>query len=235
MSRLQRLSRGLTTSDAVLSMGERVAGWIVSGGIGGILTTVGGTVIGWIAGNILYGLVIGMGLGMLVLMGAAVKAIRVAAAGTETPSQTEPEADDSSLPFPLPRPLPSDWSSRRTLSNLSFRLVDLIAPGQVLNQTNVRDKTFYKCTIHGPAILIPRDTRFDGDNKFFNEPKSEHPQSMLYAMTPDLRRTWFSGTVASRDCVFRDCTFVDIGFMGYEPEISRLRGHVEGKGDVQID
>ena len=35
--------------------------------------------IGWLAGNILYGLVIGMGVGMLLLMGAAVKAIRVAA------------------------------------------------------------------------------------------------------------------------------------------------------------
>ena len=62
-------------------MGERIAGWMVSAGIGGVLTTVGGTVLGWLAGNLLYGLVIGMGAGFLVLMAATFQAVRVASVG----------------------------------------------------------------------------------------------------------------------------------------------------------
>jgi hypothetical protein len=91
VSRLRTAGKVLTTSDAALSMGERVAGWMVSGGIATFFTAAGGTVIGWLAGNLLYGLVIGMGLVMLVLMAAAVKAISVAGADTEPPSQTELE------------------------------------------------------------------------------------------------------------------------------------------------
>jgi len=145
------------------------------------------------------------------------------------------EAQSDELPFPLPHPLPPDALTRHTLSKLSFRLVDLVDPEQVMNKTHVRDKTFYRCTIHGPAILIPLDTRFEGNNEFVNYPQSEHPQSMLYLypQVPNRDRTWFSGTVVTRECVFRDCTFVDIGFMHYEPNLERLRNHIAGEGDIE--
>jgi hypothetical protein len=93
-------------------MGERVVGWMVSGGVVGILSAVGGTVIGWFAGNLLYGLVIGMGVGMLILMAAAVKAVRVAGTNTESPSQTEPEARQD------PTPQSSDWQLWQELNRL---------------------------------------------------------------------------------------------------------------------
>lgn len=81
MGKLRRAGGWISTSDAALGMGERIAGWMVSAGIGGVLTTVGGTVLGWLAGNLLYGLVIGMGLGFLVLMAATFQAVRAASAG----------------------------------------------------------------------------------------------------------------------------------------------------------
>jgi hypothetical protein len=237
LRRSQQLARD---TDPLFSWGERA--WKAVLWIFGPSVLVGAplTVLGWIVYNPLYGVLIGLGAFAIAQAGLTFNAIRKSAAqrgplaGLGQAALTPTPTDDESLPFPLPRPLPPDWSSRRTLFNLSFRLVDLIAPDQVMNQTNVRDKTFYRCTIHGPAILIPRDTRFDGDNKFLNEPRTEHPQSMLYAMTPDQNRTWFSGTVSARDCVFRDCTFVDIGLMHYEPNIRRLRDHIVGEGDVKV-
>jgi len=217
----------LAAKDQTLTPDQRLSRWVNIAAAGTILNSLGGGILGALFDYPWAGVAIGLALWFAFLF--AIVMLR-----TRSQSKTGHVADDDSLPFPLPRPLPPDALSRGTLSELSFRLVDLIAPDQVMNQTNVRDKTFYKCTIHGPAILVPRDTRFDGNNRFINEPRSEHPQSMLYPMTPDRNRTWFSGTVAARDCVFRDCTFVDIGLLQYEPDMGRLRDHITGKGDVEI-
>jgi hypothetical protein len=113
--------------------------------------------------------------------------------------------------------------------------VDLITPEQAMGETSVRDKTFYKCTIHGPAILTPRETRFVGGNEFFRKvPRHEHPDSLLYPLDPIRTRKWFIGTIGVRDCVFHDCTFVDVGFMQDEPAIVKLKHHMAGGGDVEI-
>lgn len=238
MGWLRRSRQLAAETDPVASWGER-AGKLLWQFLLFIVgpSTVSGVVLGILAYlttfSFLYAATFGLAAFAFAQLGLSLLAIRRAKRPASLQDRASSIGGDE-LPFPLPRPLPPDWPSIRTLSSLSFRLVDLIAPDQVLNQTNVRDKTFYKCTIHGPAILIPRDTRFDGDNKFINEPRAEHPQSMLYPMIPDRNRIWFSGTVATRDCEFRDCTFVDIGLMQYEPDIGRLRDHILGDGDVEI-
>jgi hypothetical protein len=191
MGRLRKAGRWLSTTDAGLSMAERIGGWIISGSIGGILSTAGGTVIGWLAGNIFYGLLIGMGVGYLVLMGAAVKAIRVAgsdrreqpnAGVVESAPEAKPEIE-ASLPYARPRPLTPGQSSAAHLSDLSFRAVDLITPEQAMGQTIIRDKTFYRCTIHGPVLANPRDSRFVGTTKFYSAvPQHERPDDMLYSL-----------------------------------------------------
>jgi hypothetical protein len=137
------------------------------------------------------------------------------------------------LPFPTPTPPPLDWRSRQTLFNHSFRLTDLISPEQTMKETAVKDKTFYKCTIHGPAILFPgRQTRFTGKSDFFDEPRSDGQEGMWYEVQPG--RTWFTGLVGTVECVFRDCTFVDVGFMAAPQELQKLRDHVAGEGDAEL-
>jgi hypothetical protein len=81
MSRRQTLGRWLSTSDAALSWGERIVKWLVIGLSSGTLTGLAGTVIGFWADNVVYGLVAGVVLGMLVLGGFTLKAISIAAAG----------------------------------------------------------------------------------------------------------------------------------------------------------
>ena len=104
-----------------------------------------------------------------------------------------------------------------------------------MNLTHVRDKTFYGCTVHGPVILTPQNTRFAGNNKFITGvPEREHTDSMLYPLDLVRAQTWYSGTVGVRNCMFRDCTFVDVGFMQDGPHIQKLRHHIDGGGDIEI-
>jgi hypothetical protein len=81
MSRRQTLGTWLSTSDAALSWGERIVKWLVIGLGSGTISGLAGTVIGFWANNLVYGLVIGVVLGMLLLGGFALKAISIAAAG----------------------------------------------------------------------------------------------------------------------------------------------------------
>jgi hypothetical protein len=91
MSRRQTLGRWLSTSDAALSWGERIMKWLVIGLGSSTITGLAGTVIGFWANNLLYGLVIGVVLGMLLLGAFALKAISIAAAGAPVAPVSTPE------------------------------------------------------------------------------------------------------------------------------------------------
>jgi hypothetical protein len=146
----------------------------------------------------------------------------------------EPESANS-LPFRSPRRLlPPDEASKPYLADYSFRFVDLIGPEHAMNQTTIRDRTFYKCTIHGPAVMMPmKNSQFRGVTKFFNEPQILHPESLFYTI-PGSRPLWFAGVAGTEGCVFHDCTFVDVGFAGHPEAIEEIRKHVNGGGDAHI-
>ena len=89
MSRRQSFGRWLSTSDAALSWAERVAK-VVAVGIGsGVLSSAAGIMIGFITGNPLSGLVIGVVVGMVILSGFAVRAVKIAATGAPPQPITE--------------------------------------------------------------------------------------------------------------------------------------------------
>jgi hypothetical protein len=192
-------------------------------------------VIAWIVSNPYVALVVGMAVWIAVAVSLLV-VMSYRAQSVASPNLGSADwPDDPSLPFPLPRPLPPDWSSKQTLFDLSFRLVDLITPEQIMSQSKIRDKTFYKCTIHGPAILMPgRETRFTGKSEVFDEPRPSQRESMWYEHEPLQASTWFTGVVGTERCVFRDCTFVDIGVMADPAQISKLKNHIAGGGDADI-
>src|SRR5918993_1203464 len=136
-----------------------------------VASTVLGAVAGliaWIASNPYVALVVGMAVWIVVAVFLLVVMSYRAKCFASPNLGSAYRSDDPSLPFPLPHPLPPDWESQRTLYNLSFRLIDLITPEQLMGQTTIRDKTFYRCTIHGPAIVMPgKQTRFTGKSVFF--------------------------------------------------------------------
>jgi len=57
---------------------------------------------------------------------------------------------------------------------------------------------------------------------------------MWYEHEPLQASTWFTGVVGTERCVFRDCTFVDIGVMADPAQISKLKNHIAGGGDADI-
>jgi hypothetical protein len=155
--------------------------------------------------------------------------------------QQEIEAQNDSLPYPRPRPLPQGAQSRQHFPSFSFRLVDLVTPEQAMSQTAIRDKNFYKCVIHGPAVLAPMEnTRFVGETEFFDEPRPGQPDSMFYELEANRKleenqtRVWVTGVVGVQGCVFRDCTFVDIGVMAQASVIQQLKSHLDGNGEAHI-
>ena len=88
MSRRETLSKWLSTSDAAFSWGERIARFFGLGIGGSVLVSILGIVGGFVVGNPLYGLVIGVVIGLLVLGGFGVKALSLVSAGTPAVSQT---------------------------------------------------------------------------------------------------------------------------------------------------
>lgn len=64
--------------DATLSLAERIVKWIVWGVTGGVGSTGAGTVLGFLTGSPLSGLVIGVVVGMVVLVTLAFRAVGIA-------------------------------------------------------------------------------------------------------------------------------------------------------------
>ena len=113
---------------------------------------------------------------------------------------------------PHPQELPSDAASRKHISRMSFRILELLPRGEIV----IRGKTFEDCTIHGPSLLvllgagILERCDYGGDeNSMFWE----------IAEVPVMAE----GVIAVVDCVFRRCTFVGIGFAGTQEDIARWK------------
>jgi hypothetical protein len=146
------------------------------------------------------------------------------------------EDEDGSLPYPPPRRLPPDAASEAHLKNLSFRLTDLLTPEQSVLGYAIRDRAFDNCTIHGPVMLMfTRESRSRLSGSVFVEESSpEWPDSMLYELESNRTRQWFGGVVVIERCVFRSCTFVDIGIMADGWAIQAFKDHIAGKGGANI-
>lgn len=147
----------------------------------------------------------------------------------------KPDAEDS-LPYPPPRKLPPESASKSHLVGESFRLTELLTPEESASGHAIQDRIFVNCTIHGPVILMPdRNSRSRFIRSTFAE-KDEpgYPDSMFYELGSKRLPGWFSGVVGIERCVFRECTFVDIGIVADSKTLQEFKEHVTGKGDANI-
>lgn len=227
-SRAWRWVKAADTTLSLLDMALRAIGAST------VLGAVAGVVV-WVVSNPYIALVVGMAVWIVVAVFLLVLMSYRGQGAAFPVSRAREEPDNGSSPYPRPRELPPGELSKPTLFNRSFRLVDLITPEQVMNQTHIRDKTFYRCTIHGPAILaVEKQTRFTGKSVFFDEPRPGERESMWHELEPVQGSIWLTGVVGTKGCVFRDCTFVDIGIMANSAQISKLKDHIAGKGEANI-
>ena len=115
--------------------------------------------------------------------------------------------------YPRPRSLPPDAGSRNILEDLSFRLTDLVR-GEL-----VRGKTFNRCTIHGPAIVYPMRGLTTGSTFVY----AGNPETILWEVQPGPAK---AGIILVEDCVFNECVFVRIGFVGTEVDLRPMRAQM---------
>ncbi len=133
------------------------------------------------------------------------------------PSTTQPEPSDAAHSYPPPQKLPRDAASRTSLNGISFRLAEF----STHRDGTIRNITFENCTPHGPGILDPQGSTFIHTD-FITEPDYGYPESLFYLAVRN--REWYAGLIVVRNCVFRRCTFVEIGITrnsGYYSEIPR--------------
>lgn len=80
----------------------------------------------------------------------------------------------------------------------------------------IRDTTFERCDIKGPAVLVLlgktalEHNRLDGS-----------PDALLWEIPPD--RSQVIGAIAIHDCTFTGCHFMNVGFAGPREVLDAFR------------
>jgi hypothetical protein len=82
----------------------------------------------------------------------------------------------------------------------------------------LRDFTFLRCRITGPAIVVPIDSVIQNSNL-------GAPLDHLLWRVPR-ERAPFLGAVVATNCLFDGCTFLNVGFAGPPKFLAGLRGSV---------
>jgi hypothetical protein len=126
--------------------------------------------------------------------------------GTAAP---QPKAQDPTAP-PIGATDAPDWLSSASLSNRSFRLVDVPRDGQFLDR-----KTYKNCTIYGPAVV-----GFTGQGEFGRN-NFPGPGATVLWEVPD---EWLAnvGIMILRDCHITDCTLINIGVVAARVILDKL-------------
>ena len=85
-------------------------------------------------------------------------------------------------------------------------------------------------------MLFPgRRTRFE-NCKFVTEPNvTDNRDAMVYEIPPERTGAGYVGIIASIQCVFRGCTFVDVGVMGPSEQIRKVKEVMDGEGSITVD
>jgi len=91
------------------------------------------------------------------------------------------------------------------------RLAELVGSGTVLDGF-----TFVGCQVNGPAVILPRDCVFAGNN--FGSPT---PEALLWEIP--LERTEVVGVIEVTNCTFERCEFARVGIAGLPPVIDEFR------------
>lgn len=89
----------------------------------------------------------------------------------------------------------------KTYRGAVVRLTELVDEDGILERF-----AFVRCTLKGPAVLVPLGhTAFMG-NRFGD------PEALLWEIPEDRERV--SGAIAAIDCTFEECEFTNVGLAG---------------------
>ncbi|HZP29555.1 MAG TPA: hypothetical protein VFC99_11430 [Acidimicrobiia bacterium] len=91
------------------------------------------------------------------------------------------------------------------------RLAELVGAGTVLDGF-----TFVGCQIDGPAVILPRDSIFAGNN--FSSP---NPEALFWEVPT--KRKEVVGVIEVRNCTFERCRFSHVGIAGPPQLIKHFR------------
>jgi hypothetical protein len=80
----------------------------------------------------------------------------------------------------------------------------------------VEDRVFEDCVILGPAVIFP-----SGENTIIGGVIEGDPESLFWKIDPS--RPARTGAVVIRGCTFRNCRFVQVGFVGTADTLEQLR------------
>lgn len=89
------------------------------------------------------------------------------------------------------------------IQGLTFRLADLL----VVGSSTIKGRMFEDCDIYGPAVIFMVKNNAILFCRFPEVPNAES----LFITAP--RLTWVAGIVGIEACIFRHCTFHNVGFI----------------------
>jgi hypothetical protein len=97
------------------------------------------------------------------------------------------------------------------------RLADLAESGTLLDGF-----TFVGCQVNGPAVILPRDSVFAGND--FDSPTQD---ALLWEISPE--RSEVVGAIEVTNCTFERCRFAHVGVAGPPPVIAHFRASLAGE------
>jgi hypothetical protein len=101
-----------------------------------------------------------------------------------------------------------------------FRVADL-----QLEAGRIRNKTFERCVINGPALLAPA-SNVTMANVVIGVPGPPTPELLESALWEALQGKRLLGVVGVDNCVFSNCLFINIGFVGTKENLDVFRNYV---------
>lgn len=200
--RLKALWKPISDADTAFSLADRVLGVVVGSTLSGVI----GGMIGWLLINPYAGLVVGLLVWILIASGLLVKISNDTKQNWVAVSQTE----NPPSRIPSPQELSPEMVTQSELRDLSFHIADLVREGN-----SIRNRTFERCTMHGPAMVAIFNSVLPGQTYI------GRPDELLWET--DMHPKAKIGVILIENCVLRDCTFVGIGVAGTSVEIQAMR------------
>jgi len=112
------------------------------------------------------------------------------------------------------------WMDAAVIEDRSFRLADLLDRGENV----VVGKTLIRCTLHGPAVIVPL-----GETRLIRPTWQAASQGeLLWEIAPSRKN--IIGAIGLSDCRLEDCHLIQIGFASSPEGLANFRANTGWTG-----